>query len=164
MVGHRIRAPWFCPDPKRLQETQPGELPAQPLTVNRLSRCKSDLDGRWAANRGLLKQYIFPNKNDGLVILLPSSTCWKRAQEAFMLQGSQPRIENICIVFLCCTDCHEPHGAVNGTETAIPYLLRRTVTGTSTRVAPRLGPGSWKSNSVRVATYIVGTAEDRDLV
>jgi len=30
---------------------------------------------------------------------------------------------------LNCTDCHEPHGAVHGNGTTIPYLLRKTVNG-----------------------------------
>jgi hypothetical protein len=44
---------------------------------------------------------------------------------------------------LCCTDCHEPHGAVNGDNSTIPYLLRKTVNGHYNKSAPGPGPWTW---------------------
>lgn len=44
---------------------------------------------------------------------------------------------------LSCTDCHEPHGAVNGNGSTIPYLLRKTVNGHYNKIAPGPGPWTW---------------------
>jgi hypothetical protein len=45
---------------------------------------------------------------------------------------------------LCCTDCHEPHGAVNGDNSTIPYLLRKTVNGHYNKSAPGPEPWTWE--------------------
>lgn len=52
---------------------------------------------------------------------------------------------------LNCTDCHEPHGAVHGNGTTIPYLLRKTVNGHNNKqCAGGLGnPCSWEEEFCR---------------
>jgi hypothetical protein len=45
---------------------------------------------------------------------------------------------------LNCTDCHEPHGAVNGYNTTVPFLLRKTVNGHYNGWPPGPGPWTWE--------------------
>jgi len=47
---------------------------------------------------------------------------------------------------LSCTDCHESHGAIHGTSSAVPYLLRKTVNGyyNKNKIPPGPGPWSWE--------------------
>ena len=52
---------------------------------------------------------------------------------------------------LNCTDCHEPHGAVHGTGTTIPYLLRKTVNGHYNKQCVEVGGNScsWEEEFCR---------------
>jgi hypothetical protein len=52
---------------------------------------------------------------------------------------------------LNCTDCHEPHGAINGDDTTIPYLLRKTVNGhyNKTCIGGPGNPCSWEEEYCR---------------
>jgi hypothetical protein len=49
----------------------------------------------------------------------------------------------------CCTDCHEPHGAVHGAETTVPFLLRKTVNGHFNKNRPGVGGWSWEAEFCR---------------
>lgn len=50
---------------------------------------------------------------------------------------------------LSCTDCHEPHGAVHGAETTVPFLLRKTVNGYFNKNRPGVGGWSWEAEFCR---------------
>jgi hypothetical protein len=56
-----------------------------------------------------------------------------------------PTINNF---ILSCTDCHEPHGAVNGQYSTVPYLLRKTVNGHFNKNSPG-GGWSWEAEFCR---------------
>jgi len=45
---------------------------------------------------------------------------------------------------LSCTDCHEPHGAVNGQGSTTPYLLRKTVNGYFNKNSSGGGGWTWE--------------------
>jgi len=44
---------------------------------------------------------------------------------------------------LSCIDCHEPHGAIQGTNSTTPYFLRKTVNSHFNKNAPGPGPWTW---------------------